>query len=664
MPANYREKSCPAVAGIIRLAAALTLAALVLPALVPPAVAQDGTTERLRPSRRVVIAFVPGLRAQDKPPLINRIASHREFAVGYASAIQGTYEPEQTLLDISAGSRLWTSLYDSELPELIALAPSGRGGAISGWTRLRERAQDAPADIVPGTLAETFHRKGSVAYVGIEGRRNREAIVAADENGHVQRVTLTSPHAIGRGAVRELLRGARLLVVRLPAGRNGSNALADIRVATGPDDLLVLVESPSVLRRRLIAVGASGLGGGRNLRSATTRTDGLVSSTDIAPTAIEFAGGHVPDQVSGRQIGATGDRSVDDLNDMRNRLDEVGPRRWLLAVGGLAGAALLAGIAAMASSDGRLRLLGRAAFLAAVWLPSVLLATGALAPSRLGELALISASCALLALATDRLLPWPRAIALPAAVTIVSHVVDLAFGSDLIQRSLLGPNPILGARFYGVGNELEVTLGVIGLLGLGALFAGSPRRQLIWAFVIGGSALALTLSWGKLGADVGASIMIAAGAAAAAVAALGERPGKLRIALIGAAPLLALGVLAVLDIATGGDAHFTRSVLDAGGLGDLADIAQRRVELSYRSLTRGIIGLLVAVAVIALIWGVRSRRKLLAPLESSPGLRAGLIGALVAVVVGALSNDSGPMILLIGTSYLGLAAGYLSSTAK
>ena len=138
----------------------------------------------------------------------------------------------------------------------------------------------------------------------------------------------------------------------------------------------------------------------------------------------------------------------------------------------------------------------------------------------------------------------------------------------------------------------------------------------------------------------------------------------MRIAMIGAAPLLALGVLAVLDIATGGDAHFTRSVLDAGGLGDLADIAQRRVELSYRSLTRGIIGLLVAVALIALIWGVRSRRKLLAPLEPWPGLRAGLIGALVAVVVGALSNDSGPMILLIGTSYLGLAAGYFLATAK
>jgi hypothetical protein len=610
-----------------------------------------------------VIAFVPGLKAQAKPPLLNRIASHPEFAVGFASAIQGSYEPEQTLLDISAGSRLWTSLYDRDLPKRIALQTAGGGGTISGWTRVRERARAAPADIVPGTLAETFNRSGSVAYVGLEGRRNREATVAADERGRVTTVSLRPAREVGREAVRQLRRNS-LVVARLPAGRAGSNAFAALREATGPGDLLMLVESPSVLRRRLIAVGAAGLGPGRNLRSGTTRTDGLVSTTDIAPTAIEFVGAHVPDQVEGRTIVATGNRSVDDLNDLRDRLDEVGPRRWLLIVGGLAGAALLAGIAAMARPDGRLRLLGRAAFLAALWLPSVLLATGALAPSRLGELALISVACALLALATDRLLPWPRAIALPAAVTIVSHVVDLAFGSDLINRSLLGPNPILGARFYGVGNELEVTLGVIGLLGIGALFAGSPRRRLVWGFVIGGSALALTLSWGKLGADVGASIMIAAGAAAAAVAALGERPGKLRIALIVAAPLLALGVLAVLDIATGGDAHFTRSVLDAGGLGELADIAQRRVELSYRSLTRGIIGLLVAVAVVALIWGVRKRRSLLGPLEPSPGLRAGLIGAFVAVVAGALSNDSGPMILLIGTSYLGLAVGYLSSTAK
>jgi hypothetical protein len=100
-------------------------------------------------------------------------------------------------------------------------------------------------------------------------------------------------------------------------------------------------------------------------------------------------------------------------------------------------------------------------------------------------------------------------------------------------------------------------------------------------------------------------------------------------------------------------------VLRAGGLGELAEVAQRRVELSYNSLGRGITWLLVAMAVAAIVWGVRSRERLLSRLEPLPGLRAALWGALVAVVVGALSNDSGPLILLIGTSYLALAAGYL-----
>jgi hypothetical protein len=651
-----------------------SLLALALACLASPALADSGTlvgsapqarttTERLVPAKRVAIAFLPGLPAKTKPPLISRIAENRELAIGFASSVQGAYAPEQTLLDISGGSRVWTSLYDGELPVLTVLLPDGRGGVISGWSQITRRAKTPPADIVPGTLADAVGRIGNVGYVGPEGARNREAIVAADEDGHVERVALRPHGDIGREAVRRW-RDTTLLVVKLPKGEDGSHALADLLAARRPADLLLVIESPARERRRLLAIGAAGLGNARNLTSDSTRTDGLVSSTDIASTVMDHLGIDPPHEVSGEVMSTSGGRSPAELTELKDRLSDIGPRRWIVVVAGLAAAALLAAGLAFIAPGGGVRQLGRASFLAALWLPAVLLVTGALAPSRLGEALMIAFACAVLALLTDRLIPWPRGIALPAAVTVFAHVIDLAFGSELIQRSLLGPNPILGARFFGVGNELEVTLGVIGLLGLGGLLASAPRSRQVWGFIVGGSLLMLLLSWGKLGADVGASIMLAAGTAAAVVAALGERPGKLRLAAILAAPLVALGVLAVLDIATGGNSHFTRSVLDAGGLGELADIAQRRVELSYRSLTRGIIGLLVVLAVVALIWGIRSRRRLLAPLRESPGARAGLIGAFVAVVVGALSNDSGPMILLIGTCYLALSAGYFLATAK
>jgi hypothetical protein len=152
--------------------------------------------------------------------------------------------------------------------------------------------------------------------------------------------------------------------------------------------------------------------------------------------------------------------------------------------------------------------------------------------------------------------------------------------------------------------------------------------------------------------------MLAAGTATAAVVALPDRPGRRRIAIVAGAPALAFAALAAVDLATGGDAHFSRSVLRAGGLDGLAQVVQRRLELSYDSLGRGVMPLLAAAAAIVLLWGFAARRRLLAPLEASPGLRAAALGALVAVVAGALANDSGPIILLVGTAYLALFAGY------
>ena len=102
-------------------------------------------------------------------------------------------------------------------------------------------------------------------------------------------------------------------------------------------------------------------------------------------------------------------------------------------------------------------------------------------------------------------------------------------------------------------------------------------------------------------------------------------------------------------------------MLEAGGLDEIADVAERRVRLSYRSLGRGMIPFLVAFALVGLAVGFRYRRVLLASTEGVPGVRAAVYGLLAAVLVGALTNDSGPIILLIGSSYLLFAAVYLAA---
>jgi hypothetical protein len=119
-----------------------------------------------------------------------------------------------------------------------------------------------------------------------------------------------------------------------------------------------------------------------------------------------------------------------------------------------------------------------------------------------------------------------------------------------------------------------------------------------------------------------------------------------------AAPLAVLALIALADLLSGANAHLTRSVLDAGGLGDLADVAQRRLQLSAHSFARPIVVFflpLIAVLVAVAIW---QRARLRSWLQPVPALRAGLIGAIAATVIGTLANDSGALLLEIGAAYL------------
>jgi hypothetical protein len=277
---------------------------------------------------------------------------------------------------------------------------------------------------------------------------------------------------------------------------------------------------------------------------------------------------------------------------------------------------------------------------------------------------ILAAGSLALAAVTDRFVRWPRAPAVPAVAVLLAHAVDLAAGSPLIARSLAGPNPAFGARFFGIGNELEAILAATVLLGAGAALAGRRGRAVPWGFALACGTAALIIGAGRLGADVGGVITLGAGAAAAVLASLPGGPTRRAVIVAILTPALAVGALVAVDLVTGGDAHLTRSVLDADSPGDLVDIADRRAEIAWASLKRGTTPLSVALLAIALAYGVARRRQILAPLAGSPAFAAGMWGTLAATLVGALANDSAPTIFLIGATALVLAAAYVTGKQR
>jgi hypothetical protein len=354
------------------------------------------------------------------------------------------------------------------------------------------------------------------------------------------------------------------------------------------------------------------------------------------------------------------------LRRLDNRLDAVLSHRsaalrvvvlsWILLLGGMWLVRRRAGLRAAA----------RMIFLAALWLPALALLTAALAPSDAVEAIVLAVGSLALAAVSDRLLPWPAAPLIPAAVSFLAHTIDLALGSHLISLSLAGPNPKGGSRFFGIGNELEIVLCVTVLVGAAAALTLLPRRLAPRGFALACLVGALVVGVGRLGADVGGVITFGAGGAAAVVASLPGGVTRRSLALAVIVPILAVIALIGLDLLIGGGAHLTRTLSSSSGPGDLMQVVVRRWRLSVAGLTNGTRPFSTALALLVLVAAVVWRRPLLAPLAGrhEQVFAAGLVGVFFATVVATLANDSGPLILLLGAASLLLAAGYVHGAPK
>jgi hypothetical protein len=557
------------------------------------------------------------------------------MAVGLLSAGMGSVPAEQTYLDISQGNRVFDSLYDEELPA------TSRRCSLAWWRAVEERADSAPADIVPGILTSTLESAG----VGVRAGGGASCTFSRPPS-EAQAIQRSSKKLSGTPRPHP----APTFEARSASRRELSSLVRSLR----GDDLLIAIERAPPTKNGALAIGIAGRGFSGELTSDSTRTQGYVLSTDVAPTILQRVGITVPDAMSGQPIRGEGSVDVASLESLASRMASIPTRR-----GPVIGVSLLVWLLVLALAisftRGRLaRSAVRLLALSVIYLPLLLLICVALKPSQATEQLLVTVGAPAAAAITLLASRGYRAIALASAIVVLAYALDTIAGSPLIKLSLLGPNPGLGVRFYGIGNELEALLSVLVIAGTGAALWGfAPRssaRSAAIAFLAAGLSFAFVFAAGKFGADVGAAIVIPIGAATAASKV--ATPRRRTALFIIAISLAFVGLVALIDLISGANAHLTRSVLDAGGFGDLAQVAQRRLQLSAHSFARPIILAFLPLLAILAALAVRHRAKLRDWIAEAPAVEAGLLGAVVAIVVGTLANDSGALVLEIGSVYL------------
>ncbi len=326
-----------------------------------------------------------------------------------------------------------------------------------------KRAESAPADIVPGLLSSTLEAAGRGVRVGGGASCTFSSVQSRTASGVPPKKLSGTPHPNAPPTFE--VRSSTL------------RALPSLVQSLHDDDLLIAIERPPPANDRALAIGIAGRGFDGNLTSDSTRLDGYVLSTDVAPTILRSPRrrGSLADVGTADPLGGLGRRrrgrlargpDGDDLGAARAGDRASASLVWLVALG--------LAIAAMRGRAARpgVRLVG----LSVVYLPLLLLAGAALEPSQTVEQLLVMVGAPLLAALTLAALGGYRALAVASGLTVFAYAIDVIAGSPLTSLSLLGPNPGLGVRFYGIGNELEALLGVLVVAGTGAGLAGFAPR--------------------------------------------------------------------------------------------------------------------------------------------------------------------------------------------
>lgn len=667
---------------MLRLGRVAALCALIA-LLGPPALPAPAAAQAPAGGNRTMLAFwqagpsenltFPGIEEpfEARDTFLRRLAARPGLSIGLLSTVQGDYSQEQALLDITQGTRQSTFIYEPQDALPLGLVPAGRSGRIAGWEADVRRARTASATIVPGLLASTI--PGGAGYVGVRGRNADTAVAAADQRGRVAALSL-GPEGTLAARAQALLATKRLVVVGLPVTPGGLTALDRLIAARRSGELLLISQLPFTPPKRAVAkaptryykqpaFAVGGLRPNSSVTSGTTRQPGLVSAIDIAPTVLDHLGLTVPKKVRGQTIVASPRLSAPRLEELRRRWADVRSGRQSSSVRAIAAAAavillLIGALRGFAVALGPAVRIGALGFM---WWPTMVLVSAAIEPqSRLLEAAIIASGSIILAALTDRFVLWPRGPAVPVLTGLLAYTIDLAGGLELLTRSALGPSLAFGARFYGISNELEPLFPILLLVGLAALLGGrGTSRRIVALYVVGGIILGLIVGWGRLGADVGGVLTVAG---AMTVATLVMLPGGItRRALLLAAfvPVLALAALIVVDLVLSGGGHLSRNLLRAENAGELWELVSRRYILAAQALVRGRTPAYFLAAALAVAFAWRNRQAIYGSVRHERAWQAALLGGLAAGVVGALTNDSGPVLLINAVIALGALTAYL-----
>lgn len=679
------------VAALTVLMAALVLAYVQRPMYeVPP-------TKSPAPGDSLVVIGVGGISwddvsPKDTPTLWGLLRDGSAASIS-VKAMNLTTCPTDGWATLSAGEAAGPVLGEDR-PECTALpaitGDASKGYAVTGFAKLAATSREGPHKARLGNLGDSLARGNSCAQAVGPGA----ALATATSDGKVARfspfqvTTLVTDLAqcpvalVDVGAILQTDPDPLKQADRLNSIEQRISQVIDA-APNGADIMVVgLADRDRQERLRILTATGPHFAPGI-LSSASTRMDGVAQLSDVTATILARSGVAPLQPIGGRALAvnpspnnseSTAAGKLTKLTDLDTKADAMHRIVMPFLVIWLVGTALVLLVLALVWRRTRpwssgltrsrvLRIVRITGLLSAAMPAATFLAnlipwwrtTDATWPLVAMLFVIVAAVTVVLALVSLKG-PWNTSalgpLAAMSAITAGVIGVDLMTGSHLQMSSIFGLQPLVGGRFYGMGN-VAFALYAAAVLLLSAAMAhalsrrGAGRMAALAVVSIGGIALAVDVlpGWGT---DFGGPIALVPALGLLLLWTMGARISVRNVALLGVLGALVVSVAAWFDWNRREDrrthlGRFVQEVID----GEAWDVISRKfaqnVELIMAQpvlLGVGLVGLGTCIAVV-MRPGILGTAPLARLVEEAPLLRRGLQAVLVMALIGFLTNDSG-----------------------
>jgi len=390
------------------------------------------------------------------------------------------------------------------------------------------------------------------------------------------------------------------------------------------------------------------------LSSNSTRRQGIVANTDIAPTVLDFWEIEQPQEMVGRPLFTVkSEKNVTWLSNLNSQLVTNSEHRTIilrsfliLQIGYLVVSTFLI---LLIKEKKILRFFEKFAIVFLI-LPILILGYRLF---RFESLLLTVPLFLLLAGLGYWLINKLNAsflfkLSLLSAVSSLGVIIDTLTGSNLVMNSPLGYDPLIGARYYGIGNEFTGILMGSTILALACLFEEMKTSKKVLIGLTSGYLVLVTyiLYAPGLGADAGGLItaVIAFGYFILRLTGKQIRKKDVFLLLSGTLLLLILGATIDLMLNQSGGSHIGQAfrLLVQGDLEEITNMIARKLAVNIKLIMYSIWSKVLVATLVALGTLYYRPPGFMAYLkEKLPYLKMGFEATFVAAFVGFIVNDSG-----------------------